>query len=685
MAPLRYSPLSEGRAIRVLELTPGGSDSAFEGELVQVDLDDNPEYSALSYVWGTDMDSIPFECDGCRTEVTKNLAEALRHLQHESEARALWIDALCINQQDVEEKNHQVALMKDIYASANKVVVWLGPDEEEAAPEVFEDIKSTLKSLEEAIDSYADLNNAEWFHSGRPSPSLSKIALLFGRQYFTRTWVIQEIGLTNRAIAHWGQSKTNFNEIGLIAMFYLKYFRPELEALGCLGDAERVSNVYLTYLPQPGSHRLPDVLHRGRLNQATDARDKVYAFISHPSARERASDYPYIGDDRLSREDLTEEDIKWRTLSVILTPSGKTWQYTLLDHVRNESLRPPSPDAVITRRLLHDNPGQSITVPRYWPGSSFIKPDYNKSVVSVYRDLTIKMIERFESLEVLSYIQHTAPFPPNGPDFPSWIPRWDLYPATSILGRVDCDHTASANRRPVITPSPDLGCLTVRGLFFDRVALHTIPLTREDFTSPSKPGPIFSMSSRCGVHTHPIQDYPRIYVPGIPMMQDPDRLKAYRKTWTAGRTPGTLDAPRDGYNPDIDFAAYQLRRFREQPQDESISDILTRIIELVGEGGRHGKADRFAEVAGAACHGRCFFITKGGFFGIGPSIIEEEDPVVILLGADVPFVLREKRKCGVEKEGHVVVGECYVHGLMTGDAVRAWGGLDGDLKDITLW
>ncbi len=99
---------------------------------------------------------------------------------------------------------------------------------------------------------------------------------------------------------------------------------------------------------------------------------------------------------------------------------------------------------------------------------------------------------------------------------------------------------------------------------------------------------------------------------------------------------------------------------------------------------RGGNAKRFAEVAGSACHGRCFFITKAGFFGIGPGIMREGDCVAILSGADVPFVIREKEKCGNSAQGYAVIGECYVHGLMTGDAIRAWFGPDGDLKDITL-
>lgn len=684
MKRFRYTPLQLGRKSRVLELAHGEGDGPLKGELIHVDLDEDPGYSALSYVWGSEPARTKIECNGREAEVTKNLVEALRHLRHESESRYLWVDALCINQQDVEERGHQVTLMKDIYAYAKEVVVWLGPDEEDAAAELFKDVEEVLALMEGSIEkNFEDLNRLQWLHfDDATSPLLNKLFLLFKREYFTRTWVIQEVGLANRPLAHWGKSVINFNKIGLISMACLKYFRPTLSSFGYLKEFERVANLYQTYLPQPGSQRLYDIIHRTRLNQVTDSRDKVYAFISHPSARQDTGDFPYIGEDMPPKENMTDEDIKLRSLSVILAPTGMTWSFASLDHIGNHPPRPPSPDEVMAKRLLH-NPGARIGVPRYWPGSSFIRPDYNLSVVDVYLDFARQMITRTESLEVLSFVQHNAPLPPTGPGFPSWVPRWDIPTDVSILGGVSCDHFAAANRRPIITPSPDRSSLIVRGFFFDRIGLHTIPLTREDFTDDSKTSPLWTMSNTCRVSTYPIPDYPRIYVPGVPMMQDPDRMKAYWKTWTAGRTLGTQDAPRDSFNPDVDFAAYQLDFFKRKGKDQLSVDVFVRMAALEEEA-RGGNGERFAEVAGSASHGRSFFITKAGFFGIGPGILKEEDPVVILLGADVPFIIREKEKCGDNFGGYALIGECYVHGLMTGDAIRAWGGPDGDLKDITL-
>ncbi|KAJ3578883.1 hypothetical protein NPX13_g1688 [Xylaria arbuscula] len=663
MSPFRYIPLQPGRKIRVLKLAGGKEDCALEGELVHVDLDLDPEYSALSY----------------------NLAQALRHLRHESEPRYLWADALCINQQDVKEKNHQVVLMKDIYAYAREVAVWLGPDEEGHASELFTDVDETLTLLESSIENeFERLNESQWYKpSTEPSSLLKRLSILFQREYFSRTWVIQEVGLANRPVAHYGRSTINFNKLGALSMAFLKYSRNLLSSLGHLEDFERVANLYQTYFPQPGSQRLHDIIQRCRLNHVTDSRDKVYAFISHPSAREDGSDFPYTGK-HMPRGDMTDEDIKLRALSIIVAPAASTWNFATLDHIGDHPLRPPSPDAAVARKLLRD-PGRQMKAPRYWPGSSFIKPDYGLSVVDVYLDFARKMITRTDSLEILSFVQHNAPLPPTGPSFPSWVPRWDSPSDVSILGSVRSDHFASANRRPVITPSPDPSSLIVRGLFFDRVEIHTIPLTRDDFTDESKASPLWSMSKTCGVATYPILDYSRICVPGVFLTQSPDRLKAYRQTWIAGRTMTTGDAPRDYLNPELDFAAHHLDYCRRTDKDQAPTDLQRRVeMAILEEQAVGGNGARYAEAAGNASHGRCFFITKSGLFGLGPRIIEEEDSVVILLGSDVPFIIREKEKCGDNFGGFSLIGECYVHGLMTGDAIRAWGGPDGDLKDITL-
>lgn len=131
----RYFPLASPRLIRLLALRPAFTDAQpIICSLKEVSLDDydgkgaSPRpYEALSYTWGARTGTIPILCDGKTLLVTPNCESALRHLRQMFKDRLLWIDAACINQQSVEEKNVQVPLMGEIYSAATRAVIWLGP------------------------------------------------------------------------------------------------------------------------------------------------------------------------------------------------------------------------------------------------------------------------------------------------------------------------------------------------------------------------------------------------------------------------------------------------------------------------------------------------------------------------------------------------------------------------------
>jgi hypothetical protein len=84
------------------------------------------EYEALSYTWGSTVFIDPVICNGQPFGITSHLDEALRQLRLEGRKRYLWVDALCINQSDLEEKARQIRNPKVVFAKATRVVVWLG-------------------------------------------------------------------------------------------------------------------------------------------------------------------------------------------------------------------------------------------------------------------------------------------------------------------------------------------------------------------------------------------------------------------------------------------------------------------------------------------------------------------------------------------------------------------------------
>lgn len=129
--PFQYIPLLGPKNIRVLILHPARrSNQPIECSFRKITLQDNVasvDYEALSYTWGAPRGTEPIQCEGRTILVTLNCEQALLHLRQRFKPRTLWIDAICINQQSTEEKNQQVSMMGDIYTSATRTILWLGP------------------------------------------------------------------------------------------------------------------------------------------------------------------------------------------------------------------------------------------------------------------------------------------------------------------------------------------------------------------------------------------------------------------------------------------------------------------------------------------------------------------------------------------------------------------------------
>jgi hypothetical protein len=143
----------------LLTILPGRLGKRIESKLETVNLDENPHYQALSYVWGVTSPPSEILCNNRILHVTPNLGAALQQLRqlerearrsrlrdyftrnkHKAKAfakgRRIWIDAICINQADLKERSHQVSFMKDIYQGAHAVIVWLGEKRGFTAPAI---------------------------------------------------------------------------------------------------------------------------------------------------------------------------------------------------------------------------------------------------------------------------------------------------------------------------------------------------------------------------------------------------------------------------------------------------------------------------------------------------------------------------------------------------------------------
>jgi hypothetical protein len=244
MTTLQYKPLDRSKnEIRLIKLLPRFANGVRQSELppkcdiFHVSLDEG-----LSYTWGDPQDTQVITVGSTRTLVTRNLYSAIDHLRLDEAVKVIWIDALCINQSDNEEKGWQVQLMRKIYQRASWVSVWLGPADEtsdavmdflqsfggkaknfglDSGPEPVRTHWRKLASQSPSIYNHSrcvksvnipggtiefalgDLNKLYYSVSGSHEKGhlfpLSGMAALFTRPWWGRTWVLQEISLAQKA------------------------------------------------------------------------------------------------------------------------------------------------------------------------------------------------------------------------------------------------------------------------------------------------------------------------------------------------------------------------------------------------------------------------------------------------------------------------------------------------------
>lgn len=158
--PYQHTPILGPRSIRILELQPAADPEVpISCKLRNISLSDFPQWhanhTALSYTWDGQSPSCEVDCDGANLLITPNCDAAIRQLRSATAIMILRIDSICIDQtpEAIEERNVQVALMGEIYKSAARVVVWLGPSNErvELALRQVMDIAMVTRSASQSL------------------------------------------------------------------------------------------------------------------------------------------------------------------------------------------------------------------------------------------------------------------------------------------------------------------------------------------------------------------------------------------------------------------------------------------------------------------------------------------------------------------------------------------------------
>ncbi|KIW53558.1 hypothetical protein PV05_09118 [Exophiala xenobiotica] len=184
-------PLAETQ-IRLIELFPGARGEGLRAILHSVDLVSSPAFDALSYVWGNRevQDTIILGDDSFKRErISASVHAALTELRRPDTSRFIWVDALCIDQHNILERNHQVRIMGTIFASAAQVIIWLG--------EATEHSKSGIQTLQFIAEGKAFEENPPW--KDNPPEVIQKgLTDILSRNWFRRIWTVQEAALSSR-------------------------------------------------------------------------------------------------------------------------------------------------------------------------------------------------------------------------------------------------------------------------------------------------------------------------------------------------------------------------------------------------------------------------------------------------------------------------------------------------------
>jgi hypothetical protein len=276
-----YLPLNAGE-VRMLQFLPG---NLLSFELVNINLDQAPSYAALSYTWDDGATRKPKEIyvDFMPFSVGENLYKALHGIGRaiRDEDLHLWVDAVCINQNDLVERHSQLRLMSTIYSKAVLVAIWLG-DESEDTPKAVEEITNLLKQwVRLARANNVELGADVTSHISPDDPFCLAVASsqaiwnILNRPWFSRTWIAQEVTWTQERKFFCGHFYFTWEQLAAASKVAHK-FAPFEETK--LDPFEILDTITKWRKDNINTRRyLLNLLGEFRVYDCTDPKDKIYA------------------------------------------------------------------------------------------------------------------------------------------------------------------------------------------------------------------------------------------------------------------------------------------------------------------------------------------------------------------------------------------------------------------------
>jgi hypothetical protein len=645
------------QCIRLLRLQPGTGNQEIICELVEHDLFEKSEicYEALSWCWGngTRSNKITIRC-GISTfssMIPQNLLDALVALRLKESIRVLWVDALCINQADPEEKSFQIPMMSRIYRRAEKVCIWLGQDEHMGAGIEF--IKSEVLKLD-SFDALGENESAKhkW----------SAIYDMMQTEWFLRRWILQEILFARDVVVYYGSELIPWQEFADAVSLFLKvqtstdgisdvmkrdpeyYHVPGwIEYISSLGAGILISTSQSLFRISSDGQKIPlrgleSLVHECQMFQNSEPRDTIYALLG------LANDTAGMDSVHRDRQYLA----KWHD-----SIPAQWW----------------------TPQLNPVNLGAKAYPVNYTQPYAGHCKDFVEFVIR-----KCSQVDPTRALDILC--RPWAPIPIEQQMSDKFLPSW-----VSSL----------SNAAFVMTSMPGTGT-------YRMVRKNADPLVGPPDSNRSKHFAYYAATGDRGVDFMALTfdeqpNYYSLYVYGFIF----DRVEHVEVVSLAGCIPlGWLEACGAGWEdgdmplPDEFWRtlvadrgsdggtapAYYKRACETVMQTANWRTGALDLNDPINNG-RNALITDFCRRVQAVVWNRQMIRTSGGKAGMARRSVMEGDLICILYGCSVPVILRKHLKDsqedvvdeqhlrpGEEDAFYELLGECYVHGMMDGEAIE---------------
>ena len=287
----------EIRLLRLGDPATIGADSNYVLFHLSLDINDSlPQkdkyrYDALSYTWSDlhgDSDlTTTILVDGHNVEVTRNLAAALRMIFQHNKYMFVWADAICIDQSNINERNHQVSKMRLVYEKAERAVVWLG-EEYERSGMAFEFFRSLLRH---GVKDTLSESWIPWRSSKDIVNEVWAVIRLFRRDYWRRVWILQELKFAQDATFFAGSESIEWRDLKRVQKLLWDGSQIVIDMLQSTEVGHMSARLWQDgpNVVEIGHGREPEMselrklgatLVKYRRKDASDPRDKVFAILA---------------------------------------------------------------------------------------------------------------------------------------------------------------------------------------------------------------------------------------------------------------------------------------------------------------------------------------------------------------------------------------------------------------------